>query len=166
MKNRIKELRESKGLRQGDLAKILGIRQNTLSTWETGKYEPDSASIKQIADYFNVSVDYVIGRVPWTRMPGDQIDMPKMMLLINTASEMTIEQFDNLLSVASQIRDGNTELFKKSKTVPISREEEKLLVDYRALSATGREYVLHSVALAELAHSEKNGVVSNVETAE
>ncbi|MBQ6358921.1 MAG: helix-turn-helix domain-containing protein [Clostridia bacterium] len=62
MNNRIRALRLSKGLKQSDLAGILGIRQNTLSTWETGKYEPDNESLQNIADFFGVTVDYVIGR--------------------------------------------------------------------------------------------------------
>lgn len=61
MSNRIRALRNSKGLKQSDLADILGVRQNTLSTWENGRYEPDNEMLRKIADFFNVSVDYVIG---------------------------------------------------------------------------------------------------------
>ena len=62
MSNRIRALRLSKGLKQSDLARVLGIRQNTLSTWETGKYEPDNEALQNIADFFGVTVDFVIGR--------------------------------------------------------------------------------------------------------
>ena len=60
MKNRIKELRLSKGITQAELAKTLGIAQNTLSYWENGKYDPDNDSLKKIASYFGVSVDYIL----------------------------------------------------------------------------------------------------------
>lgn len=60
--NRIRELRQLNGLRQVDFAKELGIAQSTLSTWESGRYEPDSASLLKLAQYFNVSVDYLLGR--------------------------------------------------------------------------------------------------------
>ncbi len=61
--NRIKELRLEKDLKQAELAKILKVAQNTLSTWENGKYEPDLQAINQLASFFNVSVDYLLGRV-------------------------------------------------------------------------------------------------------
>lgn len=60
--NRIKDLRKINGLRQIDFAKTLGISQSTLSTWESGRYEPDAESLVRIAAYFGVSVDYILGR--------------------------------------------------------------------------------------------------------
>lgn len=60
--NRIKEIRLSRNIKQIELAKELKIAQGTLSTWETGKYEPDNESLKKLADYFNVSVDFLLGR--------------------------------------------------------------------------------------------------------
>lgn len=62
MKNRIKELRTQSKVTQATLAKAIGVAQNTLSYWEQGKYEADNYSLQQIADYFGVSVDYVLGR--------------------------------------------------------------------------------------------------------
>lgn len=67
---RIKELRAEKKVRQVDLAKHLGISQNTLSYWERGEYQPDNEMLTKIADYFNVSTDYLLGRCD-TRRPGD-----------------------------------------------------------------------------------------------
>ena len=60
--NRIKELRRSAKMKQIDLCKILNISQGTLSLWENGKVRPDIDSIKNIAAYFNVSVDYLLGQ--------------------------------------------------------------------------------------------------------
>ena len=59
--NRIKELRTGLGIKQADLAKALKVSQATMSGYETGKYEPDLKTLKAIADYFAVSVDYVLG---------------------------------------------------------------------------------------------------------
>ena len=58
---RLKELRLQKGLRQIDFAKEMGILQSTLSSWETGRYEPDSEMLVKIANYFGVTVDYLLG---------------------------------------------------------------------------------------------------------
>ncbi len=60
--NRIRDLREDRDLRQADVAQAIGIDQRTLSNYETGKTNPDSFAIIKLADFFNVSADYLIGR--------------------------------------------------------------------------------------------------------
>ena len=65
MQNRIKDLREDKDLRQSDLAKATGIDQRTISNYETGKTNPDSDALIKLADFFNVSIDYLVGRIPF-----------------------------------------------------------------------------------------------------
>ena len=59
---RIKELRKKKGISQLRLATDLNTTQNTISRYETGEREPGIVELIKIADYFNVSVDYLIGR--------------------------------------------------------------------------------------------------------
>lgn len=61
--NRIRDLREDLDLRQIDVADKTGIDQKTLSNYETGKTNPDSYAIIKLCDFFNVSADYLIGRV-------------------------------------------------------------------------------------------------------
>lgn len=61
MKN-LKKLRTQKGLSQQEFASIIHSAQNTVSQWESGKRDADSKTIQEIADYFNVSVDYLLGR--------------------------------------------------------------------------------------------------------
>ncbi len=61
--NRIRELRENLELRQIDVANATGIDQKTLSNYETGKTNPDSYSLIKLADFFNVSIDYLVGRI-------------------------------------------------------------------------------------------------------
>lgn len=59
---RLKELRKKKGISQLRLATALNTTQNTISRYETGEREPGISELIKIADYFNVSVDYLIGR--------------------------------------------------------------------------------------------------------
>ena len=59
--NRIKELRKGKKLTQDAFCKIIGISQGALSGWENERYEPDLKSVQKIADYFDVTTDYLIG---------------------------------------------------------------------------------------------------------
>ena len=49
-------------MRQSDLAQATGINQRTLSNYETGKTLPDSYALILLADFFNVSIDYLVGR--------------------------------------------------------------------------------------------------------
>lgn len=61
MKN-LKELREKKGLSQLQLAMKLGLNQNTISRYESGQREADYQTLIMLADFFDVSIDYLIGR--------------------------------------------------------------------------------------------------------
>ena len=58
---RLRELRQTMGLTQGELAQQMGIPQNTLSTYETGRHEPDYELLKKFADFFDVTTDYLLG---------------------------------------------------------------------------------------------------------
>ena len=58
---RLRELRKSRGISQVKLAMDLNMAQNTVSRYETGTREPSIAELIKIADYFHVSVDYLIG---------------------------------------------------------------------------------------------------------
>ena len=60
--NRIKEVRQSKGIKQIDLAEKLNITQATLSNWERGVHDPDSNSLKFLSDFFQVTTDYLLGK--------------------------------------------------------------------------------------------------------
>ena len=59
---RLKKLRKAKGLSQTQLANELGMIKQTYSNYENEKREPNIATLIKLADYFDVSVDYLIGR--------------------------------------------------------------------------------------------------------
>lgn len=60
--NRIKLLRTEARMRQLDLAQKLKIGQSTLSGWENGQYEIDNENLNKLADLFDCSIDYLLGR--------------------------------------------------------------------------------------------------------
>ncbi|MCM1365114.1 MAG: helix-turn-helix domain-containing protein [Faecalibacterium sp.] len=66
---RLKEIRKSRHITQLKLAMDLNISQNTVSRYETGEREADYAMLIRLADYFSVSIDYLLERT----------DNPKMM---------------------------------------------------------------------------------------
>lgn len=59
MKNRIRELRKEKNMTLKQLSEKLDIASNTLSQYETGKREPQFGLMQELANYFNVSLDYL-----------------------------------------------------------------------------------------------------------
>lgn len=59
---RLKELREKKHISQLKLAMDLGMNQNSISRYENGAREADYKTLIKLADYFDVSIDYLLGR--------------------------------------------------------------------------------------------------------
>ncbi len=59
---KLKKLRQQKGISQLKLALDLSTNQNTISRYESGKREMDYATLIKIADYFDVSIDYILER--------------------------------------------------------------------------------------------------------
>lgn len=58
----LKKLRMSRGMTQGDMAKVLNISRSCVANYESEKRQPDQAMIRRIADYFDVSIDFLLGR--------------------------------------------------------------------------------------------------------
>lgn len=59
---RLKDLREDHDLKQSDVAKILNISQVSYGRYELGISEPTIESLIKLADFYNVSLDYLVGR--------------------------------------------------------------------------------------------------------
>ncbi|MBO4887874.1 MAG: helix-turn-helix transcriptional regulator [Firmicutes bacterium] len=59
---RLKQLRKSRRISQIRLAMELGMTQNSISRFETGSRRPDYELLIRFADYFDVSIDYLVGR--------------------------------------------------------------------------------------------------------
>ena len=57
---KLKSLRESKGLAQGTVAEKLNLTQATYSRYESGLHQPDYNTLKRIANFFEVSIDYLL----------------------------------------------------------------------------------------------------------
>lgn len=69
--NRLRQLRTERKLRQEDLAKILGVHRATIGKYETDERFPDREVLESLADFFDVSVDYLLNR---TNIPNAYID--------------------------------------------------------------------------------------------
>ena len=58
----LKALREAKKITQSKLGEYLGAKKSAISLWESGKRQPDQETLVRIANFFNVTVDYLLGR--------------------------------------------------------------------------------------------------------
>ena len=62
MYRRLRDMREDKDLRQREIAEILNVSQTTYSRYESGELDIPSAALIKLADFYGVSVDYILGR--------------------------------------------------------------------------------------------------------
>ena len=70
---RLKQLRKARGISQLNLAMHLNTNQNTISRYETGEREPAINDLIKIADFFNVSVDYLLERTDNPNMQKQEV---------------------------------------------------------------------------------------------
>lgn len=80
---RIKLLREKLGLKQEDLAKKLSVSPSAIGMYERNLREPNNELILKIANFFNVSVDYLLGKSD-IRNPEIEIDKDKINIGLST----------------------------------------------------------------------------------
>ena len=106
--NRIKELRKAEKMKQTELCAILGVSQSALSSWENGKFQPDDTAWKQLANIFNVSLDYLMGRSDIKKEPttpqddelSNLIKDPKLKELYDVLTSLDDEEIESLLTYA------------------------------------------------------------------
>lgn len=110
--NRIKELRVGKGLKQVELAKILNIAQNTLSYWESGKTEPSGEALIKLADFFETTIDNLLGRDTEQYNSGDDLEeilealhkRPEMKILFSTSKKATKEDIETATKIIEALK--------------------------------------------------------------
>ena len=69
MLENLKLLRSVAGISQKTLAESIGVSQQSINKYENHNIEPDIATLSRLADYFHVSIDYLVGRTDCQRMP-------------------------------------------------------------------------------------------------
>lgn len=67
--NRIRELRKAKGLTMKELGKELGLAESTVSLYERDLHEPDLDTIRKLAAFFSVTMDYLLGHTDGDQEP-------------------------------------------------------------------------------------------------
>lgn len=91
---RLKELRKEKNKTQQDIARLTGYKQTLVSKWEHGDREPDTETLIKLAKYFNVSVDYLIGKEENTNFKLDDNYSYQQLCCINMIKELSKKYLD------------------------------------------------------------------------
>ena len=67
----LRKLRKKNNLSMKELGKVLNVSESTISLYESGKREPDFETLIKLAEYFNVSTDYLLGRSDAKEQPNE-----------------------------------------------------------------------------------------------
>lgn len=99
---KLKELRAKQGLTQATFAKIFNISSGTIAMWETGKRTPDIEMLNRIAEYFGVTLDYLVGNeIKQNNFESENyIEQDELVILNRNAKKLTPEKRKQLLDMA------------------------------------------------------------------
>lgn len=100
----IKKLRFERNINQTELAEILGITQNNISSYETDRTRPSFEILEKIADYFGVSIDYLFEREKSTMSALSENENYIVETFRNLRPETQIE-FSTTVSMVKALRD-------------------------------------------------------------
>ena len=129
---RVKQLRKNKHLTGEQLGNILGITKTGISYWENGRSVPDNEMLLKLADFFDVSIDYLLGKtdietkidnstyygdydevVEYLKDNPEHLDVYKRILnddhfalLFDKTKDLTPEEIDVIISVIIGLQNG------------------------------------------------------------
>jgi transcriptional regulator with XRE-family HTH domain len=110
---RLKELRNTRKITQADLAKLLGISKSTISMYERGERTPDFALLERICDYFNIDMDYLLGRdnrstyymdPEVARLAQEAYDDPDTRLLLDARKDLSKEDLGMVIDLVKRLK--------------------------------------------------------------
>lgn len=94
---RLSTLRKSQGLTQAQVGAVLGVSEGSYRHYESGRSVPNALQLEQIANYFNVTTDYLLGR-------ENEALSPERQELVNLAQALSNDKVAALLAVAKTIQ--------------------------------------------------------------
>lgn len=113
IKNRLKSERMRKKMSQRELAEHIGVSQQTVGSWETGRTEPDQEMTKFLADFFGVSTDYLLEKTDTRELPLTLKDEKDIEKKLNELKD-TLESQSGLLFSGDAMDDETREFLLAS----------------------------------------------------
>lgn len=165
--NRIKELRNEQNIKQAELASIVKVSQAALSGYETGKYEADIETYKRIADYFSVSLDYLLGK---ETLPSNAIKIP---VLGSVPAGIPLEAIEDIIDweeIPQSLASGGKEYFalqvEGDSMYPDYLPGDIVIVQKTPVCASGDDCVVYvngyDATLKQVKLDEKHGTLTIV----
>ena len=93
----MKELREEKDMKQSDLAKILECSSSAIGMYEQGRRYVDLDGLKKIAEYFDVSADYLIGRTDIKKFEDFPPEVKRVANLFSSIEKSKADSLEKLI---------------------------------------------------------------------
>ena len=107
MGTRILALRKQRRICQKEFAEYLHVSISTISNYENNVHEPDLPALVMIADYFNVSIDYLLGRTeytyPFSDLETQKIDTYSCSSILNAALHLTDDSQTDLVKYLAML---------------------------------------------------------------
>ena len=111
---RIRTMRQSRGMTQAELAKLIGQSQSSITMYETGRREPEFDVLEALADVFNVPMSAFVQKNEVSPNDIDRLEAlhqnPRLGLLFDRQRQMSSKDIEFMLQMADRIlgeRDGN-----------------------------------------------------------
>ena len=104
--NRLRELRIEKGLLQADIAKVINKGERTVGFYETGDRDMNTETLAVLADFFNVSIDYLLGKSD-IRKPENEIKQEFEFAYHKEMEGLTDEEIADALRFYKKIKYGD-----------------------------------------------------------
>lgn len=94
IKKRLKLLRGERDINQRELARVLKLSASTIGMYETGQRTPDADTLQRIADYFNTTVDYLLGRTENRKVSDPALDNELNQIMRDLGPDVTLQFYD------------------------------------------------------------------------
>lgn len=124
--DKLKELRKAKGLTQEELGKLFNVAKNTVSYWEANTSKPDIDLIVKLAQYFNVTTDYLLG---FNQDDSDKIDRLNIALreagMVNSDETLKEEEIKLAIDQARQYKIMLTKILDTPNKYPEGNEKKE-----------------------------------------
>mgnify|MGYP000957599873 FL=1 len=127
----LKELRNKNGLTQEQLAANLGVSKSLISMYENGHRMPTIEGLEQIADYFNVDINYLRGKTNFTSIitnlnnPLNKMEMSQKIKALREKHHLTLEQIGEAVGVSKTTvqrwESGNIANMRRDKLAPLAK---------------------------------------------
>lgn len=124
MKNRLRELRLEKGESQEETAKLLSVSRTSYCKYELGTHEISMESLLILANHYEVSIDYIVGRTDTPYYP-ENFSEDELIIL---REYRRCSKKDMILRFMSELE----------KPTYLSNDERELIINYRAASKSGK----------------------------